>query len=128
MSSSLKLQSYGDYSKTIKYLNKLQHLNIDTILKSAGNRGVEALKKATPKDTGKTANSWGYEITKSKNEITITWTNSNIQRGINIAVILDVGHATKNGGYVVGRNYIEPALRPVFDKIADDVWKAVTSV
>jgi len=127
MPYSLELTSHGDYSKTLKYLRRIEKLNIDSLLQSAGKRGVEELRKNTPKDTGTTANSWSYEITKTDKKIVLTWKNSNIHRGINIAVIIQTGHATRNGGYVKGVDYINPSLEPVFQDIADSIRKAVTS-
>jgi hypothetical protein len=88
--------------------------------------GVDALAEATPKRTGLTAASWYYTIEKTKDSVAIYWNNSNIQNGVNIAVMLEYGHGTGNGGYVVGRNYITPAIQPIFDKIADEIWKGVT--
>jgi len=90
-----------------------------------GKQGVTALSQATPKDSGLTATSWSYTISRSNGTIAIEWNNSNIQNGCPIAVILQYGHGTGNGGYVQGRDYINPAMRPVFDKILDDMWKEV---
>ena len=87
---------------------------------------MEALARATPKDTGKTADSWDYEITEQKGRLKITWTNSNLNDGVSIAVLLQYGHATRNGGWVEGIDYINPAIRPIFDKIAKEAWKEVT--
>jgi hypothetical protein len=94
-------------------------------LKKYGEDGVKALADATPKDSGKTAASWSYEVEKSKGSYTIAWTNSNINDGVPIAVILQYGHGTRNGGYVQGRDYINPAIRPIFDQIAEDAWREV---
>ena len=88
-----------------------------------GQRGVDALKKATPKDTGLTADSWRYEIKISKSDVKIIWSNLNIQNGVPIAVILQYGHATGTGGYVQGIDYINPAIKPIFDDISEKVWK-----
>jgi len=88
--------------------------------------GVDALRDATPKDTGKTADSWGYEIIVNNGSASIVWTNSNQNHGVYIAVLIQYGHATRGGGYVQGRDYINPAMRPVFDKIANDAWLEVT--
>ena len=89
--------------------------------------GVSALESATPVDSGLTASSWDYEIHQSRNSAKIVWTNSNINQGVPIAIILQYGHGTRNGGYVQGRDYINPAIKPVFDRIAEGVWKEVTS-
>lgn len=88
--------------------------------------GVDALSAATPVDTGKTAASWGYVITRTSDTATITWTNSNVNNGVPIALILQYGHGTGTGGYVKGRDYIKPAIRPVFDELANELWKEVT--
>mgnify|MGYP000450034768 FL=1 len=98
---------------------------LDELLDRYGQEGVEALAKATPKDTGKTAASWSYTVTKGKETITITWRNSNIVDGVPIAVILQYGHGTRNGGYVEGVDYINPAMRPIFERIAARAWGEV---
>lgn len=86
---------------------------------------MEALSKATPVDTGKTASSWSYEIVVTREGYTIYWDNSNVNRGISIALLLQYGHGTRNGGFVEGRDYINPALRPIFDQMADEAWREV---
>ncbi len=91
-----------------------------------GAAGVKALSAATPVDTGKTAGSWSYEIIQKNQSVEIIWNNSNIQNGVPIAVILQYGHATKSGGWVQGRDYINPAIQPIFDQIAEEAWKEVT--
>ncbi|MDD6486624.1 MAG: hypothetical protein PUF61_06765, partial [Spirochaetales bacterium] len=93
-----------------------------------GQAGVDALAAATPKDSGKTASCWYYEITHRNGSSSISFHNSNIQNGVPIAIILQYGHGTRNGGYVQGRDYINPAIRPLFDKIADNAWKEVTKL
>lgn len=122
------LTSKGDFNKTEGWLNRLLKKDYTRILHEYGKRGVDALSTATPKDSGKTAESWGYEIHHSANETYIEWTNSNINKGVSIAIILQYGHGTGTGGYVQGRDYINPALRPIFDKMADEVWKEVTRI
>ena len=98
-------------------------------LEKYGEEGVKALMAATPRDTGATANSWSYRIVKNKDSATITWTNSNTtESGIPIAVLIQYGHATGTGGYVQGRDFINPAMRPVFDKIAEDAWMEVKNL
>lgn len=116
----------GDFSKTIRYLNRVQKVDVRAILERYGREGVAALASATPVDSGKTAASWRYEITCKNGSATITFHNSNIQNGIPIAIILQYGHGTRNGGWVQGRDYINPVLQPIFDKIADDAWREVT--
>lgn len=91
-----------------------------------GKMGVEALQEATPKDTGLTANSWSYEISRTGETIKISWTNSNIVDGLSVAVLLQYGHGTRDGGYVSGIDYINPAMKPIFDEIADAAWKEVS--
>ena len=118
----------GNFSKTERFFSKMTNAPYPRILDKYGQQGVEALRAATPVDTGLTASSWYYTVEKSGQNYTITWNNSNVVRGINIAVILQHGHGTRNGGYVAGRDYINPAIRPIFDKIADEAWKEVTSV
>lgn len=115
----------GDWKKTRKFLKRCSNLQLDDILNRYGQEGVEALARATPKDTGKTAASWSYAVHKSDGRITITWSNSNIVDGVPIAVILQYGHGTRNGGYVEGVDYINPAMRPIFERIAQRAWGEV---
>lgn len=117
----------GDFSKTEKFLNTISKKLYYRNLQKYAEQGVAALASATPIDSGTTANSWDYEIRQTKNSVSIYWTNSNINKGVPIAVIIQYGHGTRNGGYVQGRDYINPAMRPIFDKIAENVWKEVTS-
>lgn len=123
----ISISSEGSWDKTDKFLRAMQKLNIDGVLGSAAQKGVVALQKATPKDSGLSANSWGYEIQKSGGSILIGWTNSDIEGGFPVALMIQYGHGTGTGGYIAGKDYINPAMRPVFDEIADMVWKAVTS-
>lgn len=117
----------GDFSKTTKFLKKSTNTNyIQTILNEYGRAGVAALSAATPVKTGKTANSWYYEIETKKGSSTITFNNSNIQNGVPIAIILQYGHGTRNGGWVQGRDYINPAVQPIFDDITNKAWREVT--
>lgn len=115
----------GDFSATMKFLAKVKDLEILDHLDEYGKKGVEALSLATPVDSGKTAASWGYEVRGYLGGYSIIWTNSNVNKGENIAVLIQYGHGTRNGGYVVGRDYINPALRPIFDEIAESAWKEV---
>lgn len=117
----------GDFSNTIKYLNKVKNVKINNILSKYGKMGVTALAEATPKDSGITSQSWNYRIEVKNNNASIVWYNTNTVKGVNIAIILQYGHGTRNGGWVEGRDYINPAMKPVFDKIADQVWKEVTN-
>lgn len=115
----------GNFKKTRKFLKRCSNLQLDDLLDQYGKEGVEALARATPKDTGKTAASWSYAVHKSDGRITITWSNSNIVDGVPIAVILQYGHGTRNGGYVEGVDYINPAMRPIFERIAQRAWGEV---
>lgn len=116
----------GNFKKTRSFLKRALKLDFESLLVKYAEEGVEALKSATPVDTGKTADSWTYEIVKSHDKITISWSNSNVDNGIPIAIILDYGHATNAGGYVQGRHFIAPAIRPIFDKIAENMWEEVS--
>lgn len=120
-------ESSGDFKNIEKFLKSMSDEEYLKVLDEYGKIGVEALQQATPKDSGTTAASWGYEIHKRRGGATIYWTNTNENKGEYIAILLQYGHGTRNGGYVVGRDYINPAMRPVFDKLADDAWKEVTS-
>ena len=118
----------GDFSKTLKYMQQLSNADCRHILEKYAQEGVAALAAATPQDTGLTAKSWGYNVSITKTSYTITWTNSNVVDGVPIAIILQYGHGTRNGGWVEGRDYINPALQPIFDKIAKEAWREVTKV
>lgn len=126
MSRSIKLTSKGDFKHSFKLLNTIKRRSYFDALKIYGQRGVEALSKATPVDTGKTASSWDYKIIEEDGRLKIVWTNSNINNHIPIAIIIQYGHATRNGGWVEGIDYINPALRPIFNDIRDHVWREVT--
>ena len=118
----------GDFSKTTKFLTKLkQNVDISTFEKY-GKKGVAALASATPVDSGLTANSWYYKLEKTNNSISLLFCNSNIQNGVPIAVILQYGHGTRNGGCVQGRDYINPAIQPIFDQIVKEAWGEVTKL
>lgn len=116
----------GDFSKTEKFFTFLMkgkgYLHV---LDKYGKRGVEALSRMTPVDTGKTANSWSYEILQNGSGYEVVWTNSNINKGVNIALILQYGHGTRNGGWVEGVDYINPALRSIFQNMADEAWEVI---
>ena len=119
------IKQKGDFKKTSTFLNRITHTGIYRNLDFYGRKGVKALSNATPRDSGKTASSWYYDIKTSKDGITISWYNRNLNKNVPIAVILQYGHGTRTGGYVKGIDYINPALRPIFDEIADQVWKEV---
>lgn len=123
----VKISSKGSFKNTYKFLKFLSDWKIEQSLKKYAKKGVDALSAATPIESGKTADSWGYELEVSKGSAKIHWINTNINDGVNIAVILQFGHGTGTGGYVEGRDYINPAIQPVFDEIADALWKEVTT-
>lgn len=118
----------GDFSKTTNFLKKSKKLSSSIDLDKYGRRGVEALASATPVDSGLTASSWGYEIIRKDGSITLNFNNSNIEQGVPIAVIIQYGHATGNGGWVEGRDYINPAVQPIFDEITNNIWREVTNL
>lgn len=119
----ISLTSKGDFRKTEKFMKNARTKKLMSILKQYGEEGVAALMVATPLDTGRTASSWRYEIKVENNCIRLVFHNDNIQNGVPIAIILQYGHGTGTGGWVEGRDYINPAIQPVFDKIANSVWK-----
>ena len=116
----------GDFRKTEKFFNKMLSRQYLNVLSKYGKLGVAALADATPKKSGKTAASWGYRIEEADGYTAIVFENSNINKNVNIAIILQTGHGTRNGGYVRGRDYINPAIQPIFDDIATAAWKEVT--
>ena len=113
----MSLSWQGDYRATKRWMDKMEAGSGADVLRSGGEKGIEALSAATPVRTGKTAASWGFEAKTSSKGVTLTWTNSNVVNGVPIAIILQYGHGTGTGGYVHGRDYINPAMRPVFDEI-----------
>lgn len=121
----ITIKSKGDFSKTYNFLNRVQSRKFLSELRKYGEKGVTALSAATPVDTGKTAASWSYDISHSKTAVTIAWKNSNVVNGVPIAIILQYGHGTRYGGYIQGRDYINPAIQPIFDEILDSAWKEV---
>lgn len=121
----ISFESKGSFNKTENFFNNLQKINVMDVLKTNGQKGVDALAKATPKDTKETSFSWYYEIEKTKDYYQIFWSNSNIEDGIPVVILLQYGHGTGTGGYVAGEDFINPAIKPIFDQITDDIWKAV---
>lgn len=117
----------GSFSKLEAFLGTMSKLDVKRIAEKQAQRGVEALKAATPRESGLAAQSWGYEIVQNGSGVTIRWTNSNVENGFPVAIALQYGYGTGTGGYVQGRDYINPAMRPVFESIANEVWRAVTS-
>ena len=121
----ITIRQKGDFKNLSSFLEKTKEkLNLG-LLDKYGREGVAALQAATPKDTGKTSESWYYKIERKNGSVSLTFHNSNQNKGVPIAIILQYGHATRNGGYVEGVDYINPALRPIFDKIAEEAWKEV---
>lgn len=123
----IKITHKGDWKSITRFLTNASRKSYIPILQKYGEIGVEALRAATPKDTGTTAGSWFYSIKRDEGKLFLEFRNTNIVDGVPIAIIIQYGHATSNGGYVEGRDYINPALQPVFDKLADEVWKEVQS-
>lgn len=124
----ISFRQKGDFSKLTNYLEKAKEVVKLGDLDKYGREGVATLSSATPVDTGTTANSWYYKIENKNGSATISFYNSNIQNGVPIAIILQYGHGTRNGGWVQGRDYINPAIQPLFDKIAENAWKEVTKL
>lgn len=124
----ISYRTEGDFSKANSAFKKMLEVIHLSQLDKYGKAGVEALKNATPVDTGKTANSWTYEIKRTKEAVEISYNNTNVNNGVNIAIILQYGHGTKNGGYVRGRDYINPAIQPIFDEIAETVEKELSII
>lgn len=123
----LHIVASGSFNKTLAFLNKVKKSNIMGVLKAQSQIGVQALAKATPVESGLAATSWGATVSDAGGVYTISWTNHDVESGFPVAIMLQYGYGTGTGGWVQGRDYINPAMRPVFDKIANEVWKAVTS-
>lgn len=118
----------GDFKNTERFLTKAQQMNIRSILEKYGSAGISALSKATPVDTGLTAASWDYAIDVNRYGYTLKWINFNVKNGVPIAILIQYGHGTGTGGYVPPFDYINPAMKPIFDKIADEIWKEVRNL
>ena len=123
----ITFEAKGGWDRTESFLKRAVRLNLAPRLQAAAAEGVAALAAATPKESGLTANSWTAEVTIGANGFMIEWQNTHVVSGVPIAIILQYGHGTGTGGYVQGRDYINPAIQPIFDKIADEIWKEVTS-
>ena len=124
----ISFRQKGDFSKLTNYFEKVKEAARLSILDKYGREGVAALASATPVESGKTADSWYYEVKRQNGSATISFYNSNVNEGVPIAIILQYGHGTGTGGWVEGRDYINPAIQPVFDKIVNNAWKEVTSL
>ena len=123
----ISTESTGEFKRTTAFLLSLSKADRFSQVDKFARQGVDALAKATPVDSNLTATSWSYKIKRSRKSLTIEWTNSHMVDGTPVAILLQYGHGTGTGGYVQGRDYINPAIKPIFDKIAENVWKAVTS-
>lgn len=117
----------GNFNKVEKFFNRVRGARYLNILDKYGQEGVLALASATPVDSGKTASSWTYEIVHGVSSTTISWSNSNVNQGVNIALILQYGHGTGNGAFITGIDYINPAMKTIFDRIAEETWREVTA-
>ena len=124
----ISFRQKGDFSKLTRYLERAKEAAKIGILDKYGKEGVAALASATPTETGKTANSWYYEVENQNGSAKIMFNNSNINKGVPIAIILQYGHGTGTGGWVQGRDYINPAVQPLFDRITEEAWKEVTKL
>lgn len=124
----ISFRQKGDFSKLSKYFERVKEAAKIGVLDKYGQEGIAALSSATPVDSGQTANSWYYEIKRQNGSVSIVFNNSHINKGVPIAIILQYGHGTGTGGWVQGRDYINPAIRPIFDRIAEDAWKEVTKL
>lgn len=124
----IKIKHRGSFNHIKAFFDRAKKLKIEEVLSKYGREGVDALSAATPIDTGITASSWSFKIEVTRRGYSISWHNSNVVNEVPIAIILQYGHATRNGGYVQGRDYINPSLRPIFDKISDAVWREVTKL
>lgn len=122
----IKFEAKGDLRRTKRYLRAVKNINFNRLLKDYGERGVEALQASTPKDTGKTAESWFYEIRKTRDSVSIYWNNTNTSLGIPVVILLQYGHGTRNGGYVRGIDFINPTIRPIFEEMTNTLWKEMT--
>jgi hypothetical protein len=125
---TIRFTHKGDFSKTTRFLERAKHVVRRSDLDKYAKKGVEALASATPVESGLTASSWTYEINIEKESITINFINTNVNKHVPIAIILQYGHATGNGGWVEGRDYINPAIQPIFDEMVNDIWREVTKL
>lgn len=123
----ITVKTTGSFAKTLASLRKMQRLDIPRILDTCGRQGVQALSNATPRDSGRAASSWYFEVTGGKGRCAISWLNNDLEDGFPVAIMLQYGYGTGTGGYVAGVDYINPAIKPVFDAIAAKVWKEVVS-
>lgn len=123
----IRIKNRGNFNNTDRFFKKASGIDVRKVLEKYGKAGVDALSSFTPVETGKTAAAWSYEITRTSSGYSIVWKNSNVNNGVNIALILQYGHGTRNGGYVEGVDYINPALQPIFEGMSNEIWKEVAS-
>lgn len=124
----ITIKHHGNFKRTEGMFKRMTKFEIRSILNKYGKKGVDALAAATPKDTGRTADSWEYDVSKTGTGYSISWNNRNVNNGVNIALILQLGHGTGTGGYVQGVDYINPALASIFEQMADEAWQEVSKV
>ena len=122
----IKIKHKGNFNNAERFFNRVLKREYLNILDNYGKMGVDALRQATPSSSGKTADSWNFGIEEGNGTVTLYWTNSNENQGVNIAILLIYGHGLQNGSYVQGIDFVNPAMRPIFEKIADESWKEVT--
>ena len=122
----IKVKHKGSFKNTESFFNRALRRDYMKILRRYGDAGVALLREATPKDSGITAESWGYEIEQGDGQVSIVWTNKNENEGVNIAILVIYGHGLHNGGYVQGNDFVTPAIRPLMGQMADNVWREVT--
>lgn len=123
----LSITTSGSFKNTNAFLAAMQRLNVLAVMRAQGQKGVQALQSHTPEESGRSAGSWSYEVGQKGSTYFIDWYNSDIENGFPVVIMLQFGHGTGTGGYVQGRDFINPALRPIFDQIESDIWRAVTS-
>lgn len=124
----IRFYSKGDFVNTERYLKKAKDKNYKPILDKYGSEGVQILSSVTPEDTGHTSNSWSYQVVKTKGGYKINWYNDNVVDGVPIVILLQYGHGTRSGAFVQGRDFINPAMRPLFDRISENLWKEASSL
>lgn len=123
----ISFKESGDFKNLEKLLSFSKRANIEAILNKYGQIGVEALSASTPSRSGKTASSWNYKVTRNKGNLQIDWYNTNTNKGENIAILIQYGHGTGTGGYVHGIDYVNPAMKPIFDRLSRDLWMEVNA-
>jgi len=124
----ISFRQSGNFKNTDRFFNRSKNMSYKKILDFYGRAGVRALEKATPADTGLTGSSWDYTYEIERNRISLYWSNKNKEDGVPVAILIQYGHGTRNGGYVQGTDYINPAMKPIFDNLAEEAWKEITSL